>query len=387
MCYVQCVCITILGTWFASCGSVNLAMKNIHDKALKSFYKLKQFDTRDSPRLTMKLFDTLVLPIASYACEVWCPFTTKNISKSDFMSVCDNIVMEKLNIKLCKYLLGVNRYSTNAAVKGELGRPPLMTKFLIHSIKYWFRLHNLNVEKSFAKQSYLDNLICSTRTNNSWSSAMYNILNKFNLENTWDNQGETETSINIINIKADILNQYSSAWLNHITRENVPNKLLNYSSFKTKFAMENYVLCLPVNKRKNFTKLRISSHPLEIEKGRYSRPKVPAENRLCKFCNSSIVETEKHFLLECTLYDKIRINLYDTLKVCSLIDTDNHDETYLSLMGYLQGDTEIAEIVCHFIDACFSLRQEVYDLISSQNDKFIPFALEFIRLASIHENL
>jgi hypothetical protein len=32
---------------------------------------------------------------------------------------------EKLNLKFCKYLLGVNKRSTNIAVLSELGRMPL----------------------------------------------------------------------------------------------------------------------------------------------------------------------------------------------------------------------------------------------------------------------
>ena len=40
------------------------------------------------------------------------------------------------------------------------------------------------------------------------------------------------------------------------------------------------------------TKFRLSSHKLNIERGRYSRPKVAREERICKFCNE--VESESH---------------------------------------------------------------------------------------------
>ena len=39
------------------------------------------------------------------------------------------------------------------------------------------------------------------------------------------------------------------------------------------------------------------SAKLNIERGRYSRPKVPREERICKFCNE--VESESHFILFC----------------------------------------------------------------------------------------
>lgn len=48
----------------------------------------------------------------------------------------------------------------------------------------------------------------------------------------------------------------------------------------------------------------ISCHQLSIETGRYNRPqKIPLEARLCPFCKDrQLVEDEKHFLLDCTLY-------------------------------------------------------------------------------------
>ena len=64
---------------------------------------------------------------------------------------------------------------------------------------------------------------------------------------------------------------------------------------------------------------RVSSHKLNIERGRYSRPKVPREERICKFCNE--VESESHFILFCKTYDTFRDRLLkefdiDKLKLC-----------------------------------------------------------------------
>ena len=42
---------------------------------------------------------------------------------------------------------------------------------------------------------------------------------------------------------------------------------------------------------------RISSHKLEIEKGRHRRKKLDVKDRICKFCKSGEVEDEKHMLL------------------------------------------------------------------------------------------
>ena len=55
------------------------------------------------------------------------------------------------------------------------------------------------------------------------------------------------------------------------------------------------------------SKLRLSSHTLEIERGRYT--KVPAEERFCAYCKQmgqNTVEDENHFLLKCPMSDELR---------------------------------------------------------------------------------
>ena len=54
------------------------------------------------------------------------------------------------------------------------------------------------------------------------------------------------------------------------------------------------------------TKLRISSHHLQIEKGRYQG--VPPDQRLCQKCDSGEVENEIHFLFKCSHYDRTNLN-------------------------------------------------------------------------------
>ena len=58
----------------------------------------------------------------SYAGVVWAPLYATKTSKDNFFTICNNSPIEKLNIKLCKYILGVPKSSTNDAVRGELGR-------------------------------------------------------------------------------------------------------------------------------------------------------------------------------------------------------------------------------------------------------------------------
>jgi hypothetical protein len=68
--------------------------------------------------------------------------------------------------------------------------------------------------------------------------------------------------------------------------------------------------------RRSFTKLRTSSHRLQIELGRYQG--VSRHNRMCTKCSSNVIEDELHFLFECSKYDEDRESmLFEITTVCS----------------------------------------------------------------------
>jgi len=60
--------------------------------------------------------------------------------------------------------------------------------------------------------------------------------------------------------------------------------------------------------RKTLTKLRISAHDLEIERGRYKGEIV--EERLCQLCSAGVLEDELHFFTDCKRYSSFRLSFY-----------------------------------------------------------------------------
>ena len=49
-----------------------------------------------------------------------------------------------MHIKFAKFILGVNRKSTNFAVMSELGRFPFYLDNIKNVLKYWHRLENVD---------------------------------------------------------------------------------------------------------------------------------------------------------------------------------------------------------------------------------------------------
>ena len=67
--------------------------------------------------------------------------------------------------------------------------------------------------------------------------------------------------------------------------------------------MEKYLNIENFDNRKVLAKFRCPDHSLEIEKGRHK--KIPRTGRFCKRCSTDILESEKHVLSECKVYEPV----------------------------------------------------------------------------------
>ena len=79
----------------------------------------------------------------------------------------------------------------------------------------------------------------------------------------------------------------------------------NISIFKVILSCLTFIsLSLYKYLRTAVTKFRLSSHSFMVERGRWSRPKIENENRMCGVCQ--LIEDEYHVLMECKRFDLLR---------------------------------------------------------------------------------
>ena len=101
----------------------------------------------------------------------------------------------------------------------------------------------------------------------------------------------------------DIAKQDWSSRLNNSSRARF------YRAVKPDFGQGKYLEIVNVpSHRKALTKLLTSSHRLRCETGRWERPVLPYENRICLVCLDKIGD-EFHFLLECPRHQSLRSRL------------------------------------------------------------------------------
>ena len=94
-----------------------------------------------------------------------------------------------------------------------------------------------------------------------------------------------------------------------------------------------------------------------IEEGRHFRPRIPRENRWCKFC-ATVVEDEQHMLIDCKLYGN-RQNWFDKItEKCPNFSSLNSHQKFIFLMT--QEDEQLTKETAEKISEWLELRDLLY---------------------------
>ena len=200
-----------------------------------------------STKEKLKLFDSLVGSVLSYASEVW------GYSKADDI--------ERVHTRFCRSLLGVKRSTNLSGLYMELGRIPLAVFRQIRMLIYWSRIIKSQ-----------DPLICSvyamlrndadqghTYNNLNWASHIKSFLDQFGFSNVWLDQDDL-TCIPLPQIRQRLIDQCNQSI---ITAANGSQKLILYNQYKTERKLEPYLDLVCENKYKTaLSRFRLSSHSL-----------------------------------------------------------------------------------------------------------------------------
>ena len=255
--------------------------------------------------------------------------------------------IELIHTKFLRKLLCVNKSTNLVGLYGELGRVPLNVMRKVHMIRYWIKI--LQSKESSIERHIYSMLKHDTNNNiqydnNNWAYQIKTILDNLGLGNLWIQQEHLNIYLPLI--KQRIFDQYYQSWYSTI---NNSQRLSSYCRYKHTFQIEKYLDSITERKYKiALCRFRLSSHKLEIERGRYFN--IPKAERKCKVCTMDFIENEFHFLLVCPLYkDLMKKYLkpyycrWPTLnKFDKLMSTSNKTET-LNLAKYVYYATKLRD--------------------------------------------
>jgi hypothetical protein len=141
------------------------------------------------------------------------------------------------------------------------------------------------------------------------------------------------------------------------TNRDGKNKLRTYRTFKTSFQPEPYLSMLNNHSdRKALTRLRISAHNLEIEKGRHHRPtKIPENKRICPHCSDNKIGNEMHLLLQCTAFSNPREPLLTNINTIFPSTTNFQQDNLFKFIMHCH-DSELVNHISNFLVAIQKIR-------------------------------
>ena len=216
----------------------------------------------------------------------------------------ENIEMiEKVQLRFLKLLLGVKATTPSCMIYGELGIYPLLVDVKIRLLTFWFKLVKDYLQGSNKISNLMFRLGMQIEENNQPTQAWLKFV-KITLENLglgyiWNDPllDLTITKFKSI-ITERITDQYKQNWKEEIDRNNI---CISYRLFKTEFGFESYLANLLPSLRRNYLKFRLSAHRLPIQQLRYID--IPRHERLCTVCDLEEVGDEFHYIFNCNNQD------------------------------------------------------------------------------------
>ena len=279
---------TYLGSIFTSDGKILSAVKAHSKDKYKHFLKFVSF-TNKNPEFPFvvkhKVLSSAFMASIFYGCESW---MTNNVSD-----------MNKLYISSIKVLLGVRQTTANDSCLLELGYPPL---------KYWIKQRQLNFLKSVISQRQeLDNdpLMFALHLIQDSGSQSARYIDELLADEDYYTKGVEQ--------------------LKETVRNSAKSKIVVYRQMNPELNVHEIYKQLnpiPEHQRCHFTRLRVVSHNLRIETGRWARQ--DRENRLCS-CGE--IQTEEHVIKSCvntlTIREKYNIMTF------AIPDIFEHNDSFM----------------------------------------------------------
>ena len=332
---------TYLGIVFTLTGSFKIAQANLRQRALRGYFSLKRMINLNHIKksIIFKLFDALIMPVVSYGCQAWLPYTNmiKGLVTNGKLTLA-NVAqdpLERVHLSFLKWTMGVNKFTSNTAVWGDSGRYPLAIELSAQVSKYHDRLQQMDLDNNpaFVRHAFAEQKALSLP----WYSNIHQ--GRTRLETTVDQNLSTPPTI-----KEALQKMFLEQW----EKDRHHNRKLGfYNTIKASFGCENYLsMDLTSKQSKKLAQLRTSSHRFNIETGRHGQVRHSNSlNRVCYQCCDEdtvkylaalpffepINEDEVHILRVCPTYNDFRETLSEAAKDCLFNDLTTlfKDRTYI----------------------------------------------------------
>ena len=260
-------------------------------KADKALFKLKQKIKilNLEPKISFKLFDSVVLPVLLYGCEAWGDINTSKL--------------EQFHTKFCKYLLNLRKSTTNNMIYSEFGRFPLEITIKTRCIKFWHKqITGIHPKLSTTLLNISQGLFVSGSLKSSWFSFIRNVLNECGIPFVFNHPTLFSSKYLECSVQQTLRDQFLQSWHNALSTS---SSCSTYRIFKHDLSFAPYLHILPLSLSIPFCKFRLNNAKFPFV--------LKQQNRLasneCTLCTLEKLGDNFHFLFECTRFKMHRKRL------------------------------------------------------------------------------
>ena len=325
-----------LGFIVTPSGEIRTGLEDLRVRALRAIAKIrKSLGPLFQKNIwnSLHLFNYMVRPILLYMSDFW--GALKHPSNSP---------IERVHLSFLKQLLGVRRQTNTSAVLLELNTVPLIFHARKGAVKNWNRIR-WNRCNSLLKAAHIE----AVRDKLLWIDSIQHLFGSNGLLEVYHS---TEEAIEEKNMPWNILFLRLTAQFYQTAMEDINKdggKLQIYRKLKTRPGHEKYLTEVKnIRHRIAMTRLRLSSHNLNIETGRHTH--TDRADRLCTLCKQGI-EDETHMLITCPMYASLRLAYLPDFSHILTNNTRSDHEKAITLLK-----SQKFEQIAAFIYEAFEIR-------------------------------
>ena len=284
-----------LGTTISSNGRYAKAIDKQVLQAQRALFVIKsKKDMYDLPiDIVLDLFDKMILPILLYGSEIW---GYENLDS-----------IEVFYREFLKYILRLNKQTTNCMVYGEAGKKPLSITIKSRMICFWHKTITGPSNKLSAKLlNLLNNLHQQNQHTSSWLKNIEQILNTSGMGYIWLDPTLVNHNVLKKEIEQRLSDIYTQEWQSQV---NTMRSCTIYRSIKPYFKQEKYLMLPNIADRINICKFRCRNTKIPVVVRGYTNRNIPVtayEDRICDICDKNELGDEYHYILECPAFQNPR---------------------------------------------------------------------------------
>jgi len=265
----------------------------------------KRLDRHYSVDVMMQLYLTTVAPTASYGCD-W--------GLRHMVAECrtGRNNLEASYIQTMRELCGVRRSVPAVVLLQELGELPLAVEWKRQALRFWSALTALP-ETSIFKQAAMDDLAAAQQSNTqNWAAGLLACAKQHGMALTGADGSMMAAADEGHRSRGGCRGRAGAAGVCGHEPEG-PSGGVKRTTYAAWFSRpgcaqggEFWQLELSAPQLRAVQRLRLGSHSLPVETGRFAKKDRLSVTGCCTFCDTGAVGDEKHLLMECPATDVVR---------------------------------------------------------------------------------